>query len=369
MAIYEITKNKKYQVRVSFRNIFSEVQVISRIVNGTLSKAKIVEAELIASSKQDKNDYTNITFLQLFEKYINSREGQIHPETARKYHELYTKYLSKMGKLRMNRIKAINFIDLRTEIENTKASWEQRNKAIYLLKSITRFGYEYLDIKDNAKMLKTIPRANEMWISYNTLTPEEFDYIMTFVDNKVYFAYYNLLYWSGLRKGEARALFKSDIKNNGVDVSKSIIDAKNEITSPKTRSSNRFVPLDTETLELLKPLIRKKGKFLFGDLKPLSTTSITRNFNNAQTKANKALEKENKETIPHIRIHDLRHSHATLLIEAKENVAAVSARLGHSSISETQRTYIHLFKGSDIRIVDTIDTIKNIQKNIQTSTE
>ena len=365
--IKEIVKNKKYQVRVSFRNIFGEVEVISRIIHGSLSKAKVMEAELITTSKQDKNDYTNITFQQLFDKYMNSRKGQIHPETARKYNELYTKYLSKMGKLRMNKIKAINFIDLRTEIENTKASWEQRNKAIYLLKSMTRFGYEYLDIKDNAKMLKPIPRANEIWISYNTLTPDEFNYIMTFVDNKVYLAYYNLLYWSGLRKGEARALFKTDIKNNGVDVSKSMVDAKNEIKAPKTRSSNRFVPLDTKTLELLNPLANKKGKYLFGDLKPLSTSSITRNFNKAQKSANKSLEEENKEMLPHIRIHDLRHSHATLLIEAKENIAAVSIRLGHSSISETQRTYIHLFKGSDIRIVDTIDTIKNIQKNIQIS--
>jgi Site-specific recombinase XerC len=363
MAIKEIIKNKKYQVRVSYRDVFGEVKKIKRVVNGSLSKAKTVEVETLKSIHSKDNDFTTLTFEQLFDKYMHSKDNLTHPESLRKNKEIYKKFLSKIGRLRMNKLKPINFVDVRTEIEGADAAWNQKNKAIYLMKAITRFGYEYLDIKDNAKMIKAIPKRNAIQRPYNTLTPEEFNYIMQFEENYVFYAYFNLLYWSGLRKGEGRALYKTDIKNNGVDVSKSMMDAKQEIKAPKTRSSNRFVPLDTNTLELLKPLTMNEGKFLFGDLKPLSTSSIGRHLRACIESANISLERQKKEPIPYVRVHDLRHSHATLLIEAGENIKAVSSRLGHSSIAETQKTYIHLFKGSDIRIVNTIENIQGTTKS------
>jgi len=54
----------------------------------------------------------------------------------------------------------------------------------------------------------------------------------------------------------------------------------------------------------------------------------------------------NKEVKP-IRIHDLRHSHATWLINNGVNIVAVSKRLGHADIEQTLKTYIHLLESSD----------------------
>ena len=74
-------------------------------------------------------------------------------------------------------------------------------------------------------------------------------------------------------------------------------------------------------------------------------------------KANDELTLKGNEPLLHIRIHDLRHSHATVLASNNVPIPVISARFGHSSIAETMKTYIHLFKGDDQRAVDVIDSV------------
>lgn len=58
------------------------------------------------------------------------------------------------------------------------------------------------------------------------------------------------------------------------------------------------------------------------------------------------------------RLHDLRHSHATLLINSGVNIVAVSKRLGHSSINQTLKTYTHLLKNTDDELINTLEKLE-----------
>ena len=64
-----------------------------------------------------------------------------------------------------------------------------------------------------------------------------------------------------------------------------------------------------------------------------------------------------------IRLHDLRHSHATILINEGVNIVAVSKRLGHTDINQTLKTYTHLLKNTDEQMMETINSIVSKKNN------
>jgi integrase len=98
----------------------------------------------------------------------------------------------------------------------------------------------------------------------------------------------------------------------------------------------------------LKPFIQNAEPFVFGTYRSLSITTVQRTFTAAIKKSG----------VKPITIHDLRHSHATLLINAGVNIVAVSKRLGHSSINITLKTYAHLLEETEEDLVNTIDELR-----------
>ena len=125
------------------------------------------------------------------------------------------------------------------------------------------------------------------------------------------------------------------------------------ITTPKTKSSIRKIPIPDV---LLNDLIKLKEEckeyygfsddwFVFGDITPIHPEAIrTRKKLNA-TKAG----------VKEIRIHDFRHSTASLLINNGASVTLVARYLGHTKIEETLNTYSHLFESKLDNLVETIN--------------
>lgn len=348
MAIKELIPNKKYLVRVYFRDTFGDSKELRKTVNGSKTAAKLIESELIMQTKS--TDFDRHTFNDVFKLYLKSKTN-VQDDTKRKYTEMFERSLSGLSKTRMANLKPIDYMNIRNEIEATESSWTQKNKTIYLMKSISKFAYEYLNVKDNARMIKAIPKDRAVAPKYHTLTIEEFEEIMIYEQNYTYYVMFNLIYWAGLRKSEARLLRKTDVKNNGIDVT-------DEHRTLKNRSSSRFIPLDDKTYDLVSELAKNGGEWLFGDEYPIPDTNINRHLKNCIDRANIIRERKGLSAIPHIRVHDLRHSHATLLIENGENIKAVSERLGHSSTTETQKTYIHLYKDADKRVAENINKLR-----------
>ena len=85
--------------------------------------------------------------------------------------------------------------------------------------------------------------------------------------------------------------------------------------------------------------------FCTGSGKPLNPNNLYRNYEAIIERA----------CVPRIRLHDLRHTHATLLLAAGTPIKAVSERLGHAKTSITLDTYVHVLPDMQDRAVEAID--------------
>lgn len=175
---------------------------------------------------------------------------------------------------------------------------------------------------------------------------------------------FNLAIYTGLRKGELLALKWPDIdfEHDIVKVTKSItlVDGKPVVKAPKTRTSYRTVSIPHNLTTRLKALkrseielrlkmgqdwqgedwlfIQDKGKLMSYSTPYEALQDIIKRYNEDKNESKK---------LPVIPFHGLRHTSATLLIAAKQDVKTVSHRLGHAQTSTTMNIYTHALEECD----------------------
>ncbi len=190
-------------------------------------------------------------------------------------------------------------------------------------------------------------RSMDFW------TKEEFDrFISTFDRADPFYTAFLLLYYCGMRIGELMALTVGDIdmEVGELTINKTYHKFEGEeiVTAPKTQKSNRVLLLPSFLVDCLRRYIShiyapEKETRLF----LIPRTNYARQLNNHSEKAG----------VKRIRIHDLRHSNASLLIEMGFSALLVSERLGHENVSTTLNIYSHLFPSKQSEVVDRLEKL------------
>lgn len=167
--------------------------------------------------------------------------------------------------------------------------------------------------------------------------PEYLSFSQAMMDKPVSYYAFETLYWCGLRLGELLALTTEDFnfEKQTIRINKSYqrIDCEDIITDPKTPRSNRTVQMPDFLAAEMKDYIRS----LYGLAPDERIFPISKNY------LHREMDWGCEETgVKRIRIHDLRHSHVSLLIEMGFSAVAIADRVGHESIDITYR-YAHLF--------------------------
>lgn len=171
---------------------------------------------------------------------------------------------------------------------------------------------------------------------------------------------FSLLYYSGIRFGEFLALTPKDFdfEKNTLDITKSLQRVKKQdvVTPPKTPKSIRNVIIPDFVMKEVKDYMLK-----LYDLKDTDRVfPFTKSYiNNAMTRACK------KTGVKKIRIHDIRHSHASYLINLGCAPLLISERLGHEMVQTTLSTYSHLYPNKHQEVVDMMQN--QHQKDMTTS--
>ena len=169
------------------------------------------------------------------------------------------------------------------------------------------------------------------------------------MDKPMSFYAFEVLYWGGLRLGEMLALTPKDIdfKRNIIRINKSYQRIKGEdyITEPKTPNSVRNVQMPDFLAEELKDYIDS----LYGITENDRIFPLTKSYLHHEMLRGCA-----ESGVKRIRIHDLRHSHVSLLIDMGFSAVAIANRVGHESIDITYR-YAHLFPTTQQAIADKLN--------------
>ena len=169
------------------------------------------------------------------------------------------------------------------------------------------------------------------------------------MDKDVLLMIFDVLYWLGVRSGEALALAPADfdLKRGRVSITKTYhrIDGEDVMTPPKTRKSNRVIVLPRFLIDEIKD-------YLLANLAIRTTDRmfpVTKNF--LRHEMERGCRAAGLEPI---RIPDLRHSHVSLLIEMGFSALAIADRLGHES-TEVTMMYAHLFPNKQDEMTQQLD--------------
>ena len=239
------------------------------------------------------------------------------------------------------------------------------NKIMILLKKIFDVGLRKGYYTSNpANLIKKLPIEKtkmQFW------TVKEFQHFLTLFETEEYNIklLFTVLFFTGLRLGEALALTWQDIDftSNTIHITKSVYVNKgiSYVSTTKTKAGTRRIIINKKLSHELQQWQQKQKHLLEQftsdsmSLQMFQSSPITITKNAVEKQYKKILERDN--TLKKIRIHDFRHSHASLLINQGEDYLVVKERLGHASITTTIDTYSHLYPSKQKDLADKLDDL------------
>lgn len=348
MSVYKDKKHGTYYISHYYRDPVTN-EPKKKVKRGfkTKKEAQSWEKEHLSNDrKYNQASNQEVTFHQVADSW--AEYNQASSESRRQHKEHFSKRFGKYYEMPIANISKSDLIQWRIELSKSKWSTATKNMTIGYVKSVFRFGSDMYGIPDPSAFMGRLKKTNtEILEESSVWTPEEFNLFLESVPDK-YKPFFEFLFWTGCRRGEAIALQKEDVCDGYANIKYSQRDATTGLRPTKTRQ-RRKIELDSYLLEHLEPLLNSPGKYLFGGNNALAPTSIDRVFK-------KGIE-ESK--VKRIRLHDLRHSHATWLINNGVNIVAVSKRLGHATIEQTLKTYTHLLETSDQGMMNKIESFRD----------
>ncbi len=352
MAIYKEEKTNTWRVIYRYTDWTGERKQSQKRGFKTKREAQAWEREQLNKVNND----LEMTFASFIEQYTAGMKTRTKENTwVTKEHIIRSKLLPYFGKLKMCNITAQQIITWQNELMNHVGENGEKYSPVYLrtvnsqLSAIFNHAVRYYNLRENpckkaGCMGKKKNREMLFW------TKEEYQkFAEAIMDKPMAYYAFEMLYWCGLREGELLALTPSDFdfEKGTVSVSKSYQRLKGEdvITTPKTEKSNRVIQMPRFLTEEMQDYLKQ----LYGIAPDDRIFPVTRSF------LHREMDRGSKAAgVKRIRIHDIRHSHVSLLIDMGFSATAIADRVGHESIDITYN-YAHLFPSKQTEIADQLD--------------
>lgn len=302
------------------------------------------ERKFLSKSKMS----SSMTFEALTELYFEDMETRLKSTTLKSKRYLFdTKLIPYFGKLSIDKITPAHIRKWQNEmIGNEKAYSPTYLKTTNnQLSAILNYAVKYYNLPSNpchlaGSMGKKDADEMQIW------TVDQFKLAMTCCKQPSSKLAFEIMFYGGLRIGELLALTPEDILDSkAINITKSYtrLDQEDIISTPKTPKSIRTVSIPAFLYEKIQAYIA--GIY---DVQP-----DTRLFAYGKGTLNRNLTACAKAAgLPGIRVHDLRHAHASLLIEMGYNILLISQRLGHEKVETTWNTYAHLYPDKQEKLAE-----------------
>lgn len=336
------------------------------------SQAYMTEEEAIQAEKIYLNKYKDVevnphmTFKEAYTIYYDYQKDKIKDSTLKTYRDRI-KYMGLLDNVELVNLNWDLYQKWRAQMNKTNLCDRYKTDIQKFIKQIINFAEKQWDFNlrkfyNKLEPFKTLGTLKKEMDFYE---PEEFFKFISVVDDLRYKCFFELLYYCGLRRSEARGLqWKHiDFNNRTLTVSQQVLNPSNSnastewyISSTKTEASNRTIPISTTLLNDLAELKKtnerlskfKQTWFVLGDDVPMATGRMYFYRDKYAKKAG----------IRRIRLHNFRHSCASALISGAAPITAVSNFLGHSETTETLETYTHMFKKDLANVPKFFDTLE-----------
>lgn len=321
---------------------------------GFATKKEALGFERDFLEKQSANP--DMTFQNLYEIYMEDMAARLKQSTLlTKKAVLQTHILPFFGSKPINEIKASDVRRWQAKLMSSPNNYSQTylKKINTELNSIINYAKRFYDLNTNpCGKAGTIGKAKAEEMHYWT-----YDEYIAFregvKDKSLSYICFEVLYWTGMREGELLALSPADIDldNKTISINRTYqrIEGKDVFTSPKTRKSKRKIPIPDFLCQELSDYIQSRymldaDERLFPVTKSYLSHEMIRGCKNTGVKK--------------IRIHDIRHSHASLLINQGCDALMLADKLGHEKVSTTLNTYSHLFPHKQQELVHSLESLQ-----------
>ena len=352
MAAFKNKTNGTWYVQFRYTDWKGERQQKLKRGFATKKEAQAWEREFLMQKQADVN-MTFESFAQLYEKDMKPKlklNTWLTKESI-----IQKKILPYFGKRKLSEITAKDVMDWQNVIRGLTDAKGKPYSPTYLktvhnqLSALFNHAVRYYGLQVNPAA-----KAGNMGVEERRemlfWTKEEYlKFADAMMDKPLSYYAFEMLYWCGIREGELLALTPTDFdfEAGTVSISKSYqrLKGKDVITTPKTKKSNRVI---------------KMPKFLCGEMEDYlkmfySAGADERIFHVSKHYLHHEMDRGAKAAgVKRIRIHDLRHSHISLLIDMGFTALAIADRVGHESIDITYR-YAHLFPTRQTEMADKLD--------------
>ena len=321
---------------------------------GFATKKEALGFERDFLEKQSANP--DMTFQNLYEIYMEDMAARLKQSTLlTKKTVLQTHILPFFGNKPINEIKASDVRRWQAKLMSSPNNYSQTylKKINTELNSIINYAKRFYDLNTNpCGKAGTIGKAKAEEMDYWTYD-EYIAFRKGVKDKPLSYICFEVLYWTGMREGELLALSLADIDfdNKTISINRTYlrIEGKDVFTSPKTRKSKRKIPIPDFLCQELSDYIQSRymldaDERLFPVTKSYLSHEMIRGCKNTGVKK--------------IRIHDIRHSHASLLINQGCDALMLADRLGHEKVSTTLNTYSHLFPHKQQELVHSLESLQ-----------
>lgn len=318
----------------------------------TQRESKAFERDFLEKSQASPD----MTFGNLVELYMEDCKSRLKPTTY-----MNKDYLIKLKVLPYFKNMVINLIEPATirKWQNELLSHEKNYSQTYLktvnnqLSAIFNFAMRYYKLPSNpARICGSMGKKNADSMLFWTVG--EFKQFIQHSDNEMHTVIFQLLFCTGMRIGECLALTLNDFdfESQTVSISKSYARYKKQdlILDPKTPKSKRIITIPKYLCDIVSNYASKLYDY---ELSERLFPAAPSNMNGQLTRIAK------KAKVKRIRVHDLRHSHASLLIEMGFSPLLISERLGHENIQTTLQTYSHLYPNKHGEVADRLQKLNS----------
>ena len=264
------------------------------------------------------------------------------------------------GKLKMCSITAHQIISWQNEMLGYKDDKGKPYSPVYLktvhnqLSAIFNHAVRYYNLKENPcqKAGSMGKKKNREMLFWTKAEYQKFAEAM--MDKPLSYYAFEMLYWCGIREGELLALTPADFnfEKCTVSISKSYqrLNGRDVITTPKTEKSNRTITMP----QFLADEIQDYLKMLYDVGENDRMFTVTKSY------LHREMDRGAREAgVKRIRIHDIRHSAVSLLIDMGFSATAIADRVGHESIDITYN-YAHLFPSKQAEMADKLNMERSI---------